>query len=66
MITEGDIVVMNDKYVVPDEYKNKQFTVTTEPREICGAMSVWLEGFKGCYAVDGLSKAGRVDGNDAE
>lgn len=23
-------------------------------QEVCGTVSVWLEGFRGCYAVDGL------------
>ena len=50
----GDKVVMNSKYRVSESNKRKIFTVRTEPQEVCGTMSVWLEGFKGCYAVDGL------------
>ncbi len=55
-ITKGDRVKMNDKYFVLEKNKDKVFTVTTEPQEVCGTLSVWLEGFRGCYAVDGLTK----------
>lgn len=55
-ITKGDRVKMNDKYFVSEKNKDKVFTVTTEPQEVCGTLSVWLEGFRGCYAVDGLTK----------
>lgn len=54
MLNVGDRVIMNNKYYVSKE--NKQFVVKTEPKEVCGVMSVWLEGFRGCYAVDGLTK----------
>ena len=47
---------MNDKYYVSDANKGKVYTVKTEPQEVCGTMSVWLEGWRGCYAVDGLTK----------
>lgn len=56
MLKVGDIVIMNDKYDVPEEYRNKKFVVKIEAEEICGTDVVWLEGFNGCYAVDGLTK----------
>lgn len=56
MLNVGDRVIMNDKYCVSEKNKGKVFTVKTEPQEVCGVMSVWLEGFRGCYAVDGLTK----------
>lgn len=54
MLKMGDKVVMNNKYRVSEANKGKIFIVRTEPQEICGTMSVWLKGYKGCYAVDGL------------
>lgn len=51
----GDKVVMNDKYHVSEKNKGKVFTVTAGPQEVCGTMSVWLEGYRGCYAMDGLT-----------
>lgn len=56
MIQKGDRVIMNDKYYVSEKNKGKEFIVTTEPTEVCGTLSVWLDGFRGCYAVDGLAK----------
>lgn len=56
MLKVGDKVVMNDKYRVSEKNKGKVFTVRIEPREVCGTLSVWLEGYIGCYAVDGLDK----------
>lgn len=56
MLQIGDKVKMNDKYYVSDKNKEKVFTVKTEPQEVGGALCVWLEGYRGCYAVDGLSK----------
>lgn len=55
MLKVGDKVTMNDKYHVSEQNKGKVFTVKTEPREVCGTLSVWLEDFRGCYAVDGLT-----------
>ena len=52
---------MNDKYYVTEKNKDKEFIVTTEPTEICGTLSVWLEGYRGCYAVDGLTKVGSLN-----
>ena len=56
MLQIGDKVKMNDKYYVSDKNKEKVFTVKTEPQEVSGTLCVWLEGYRGCYAVDGLSK----------
>lgn len=51
----GDKVVMNDKYYVSEKNKGKEFTVKAGPQDVCGTMSVWLDGVRGCYAVDGLT-----------
>ncbi len=56
MIKKGDRVIMNDKYYVSEKNKGKEFIVTTEPTEVCGTLSMLLDGFRGCYAVDGLTK----------
>lgn len=56
MLNIGDKVIMNNKYRVPEQNKGKVFTVRTEPQEVGGTMCVWLEGFRGCYAADGLTK----------
>lgn len=61
MIRKGDKVIMNGKYYVSEKNKDKEFIVTTEPTEVCGTLSVWLEGFRGCYAVDGLKKVGTLN-----
>ncbi len=56
MLKIGDKVVMNDKYYASDKNKNTKFVVRSEPQNVCGTLSVWLEGYRGCYAVDGLTK----------
>jgi len=56
MLKIGDKVVMNDKYCVTEQNKGKIFTVTTEPSKMCGEKVVFLEGYRGCYAADGLTK----------
>lgn len=56
MLKIGDKVKMNGKYYVSEQNKEKIFTVKSEPYEVCGTMSVLLEGFRGCYAADGLEK----------
>lgn len=58
MLKKGDKVKMNDKYHVSDTNKEKVFTVKTDPQEVCGTLCVWLEDYRGCYAVDGLTKVG--------
>lgn len=59
MITTGSKVIMNDKYYVSDKNKEKVFTVTAGPQEVCGTICVWLDGYKGCYAIDGLVEVQR-------
>lgn len=61
MLAVGDKVIMNDKYCVPEKYKGKEFVVMTEPQDVCGTVSVWLKGYRGCYAEDGLTKVGDGD-----
>lgn len=61
MVAVGDKVVMNNKYHVSKMNKGKVFTVKTKPQEVCGTMCVWLDGYRGCYAEDGLSKASDAD-----
>lgn len=61
----GDKVVMNDKYHVAEKNKGKVFTVRSEPQEVSGTMCVWLVGYSGCYAVDGLDKY-EESANEAE
>lgn len=56
MLKIGDKVTMNDKYYVSEKNRGKVFTVKSEPQEVCGTLSVWLEGYRGCYAADGLDK----------
>ena len=51
----GDIVFMNDKYYEGEEHKNEVFTIKGITK--IGRTSVaWLEGYKGCYALDGLTR----------
>lgn len=51
----GDRVVMNDKYRVSEINKGKVFVVSSEPWNVCGTECVLLEGYRGGYAVDGLT-----------
>lgn len=55
-MTKGKKVVMNDKYHVSEKNKGKVFEVVSEPYSVCGTMVVKLEGFSGCYALDGLTE----------
>lgn len=57
-INVGDRVIMTDAYEVPNEYKGVIWTVTAGPKYVSGTRVVWLEGYKGCYAVDGLQVVG--------
>ena len=50
----GDKVVMNGKYYVSEENKNKVWTVRSEPWKCSGTLVALLEGRSGGYAVDGL------------
>lgn len=54
----GDKVIMNEKYLVSEKNKGKVFTVRSEPFECCGTTCVMLEGYSGCYAMDGLTRVG--------
>lgn len=56
MINVGDTVIMNDKYPVSEKYQGKEWLVKSEPFNICGTECVKLEGFTGCYALNGLTK----------
>ena len=51
----GDKVIMNDKYRIADKNKGVIFTVRSEPFDICGTECVLLEGYRGGYAMDGLT-----------
>ena len=46
----------HEKYHVTEKNKNKVFLVRSSPFEVCGQMCVMLEGYTGCYALDGLKK----------
>jgi len=50
----GDKVTMNGKYYVSEENADKEFTVKSEPWDLCGTDCVLLKGYSGGYAVDGL------------
>lgn len=56
MVKVGDKVKMNERYHVSEENKEKIFTVKAGPQDVCGTMCVWLYGFRGAYAMDGLTK----------
>ena len=51
----GDKVIMNNRYCVCEKNKGKIFVVRSNPTDICGTKCVYLEGYRGCYAVDGLT-----------
>lgn len=50
----GDRVVMNSKYLVSKEDKDKIWTVRSNPWNCCGQIVVLLDGKSGGYAIDGL------------
>ena len=56
MLKIGDRVKMNNVYYVSEKNKEKIFTVRSEPYNVGGTKCVLLEGFVGCYAVNGLTK----------
>lgn len=49
-----DFVVMNDKYLVSMQNKNKVWKVASKPWVACCSWFVNLEGCSGGYPVDGL------------
>ena len=53
-IKKGDIVKMNDKYYVSAKNKKRTFIATADEQKMCGTMVVWLDGYRGCYAANGL------------
>ena len=55
-MVKGKKVVMNDNYYVSEENKGKVFTIISEPYWVCGTLVVMLDGFSGCYALDGLTE----------
>lgn len=57
-LKKGDKVIMNDKYHVSVANKGRIFTAATDIQEVCGSSVVWLEGYSGCYACDGLTVVG--------
>ena len=59
MLRPGDVVVMNDKYHVPEENRGREWTVRSEPWSIGGTEVVLLQGRSGGYAVDGLTLIAR-------
>ena len=50
----GDKVTMNNRYYVSEHNKRRVFEVTSEPQKVGKVEYVWLKGFRGCYAMDGL------------
>lgn len=56
MLKVGDRVKRNKKYHVPENEKETVYEVITEPQEIGGTLCVFLKGYRGCYAADGLTK----------
>jgi len=59
----GNKVIMNDKYRVSKQNKGKVWIVCSEPWDCCGTTIVLLEGYRGGYAVDGLTVVEEVQGN---
>ena len=59
MLKTGDKVIMNDKYRVAEKNQGVVFTVASDPWVCCGTKIVLLEGYRGGYAVDGLTLAER-------
>lgn len=55
-IKVGDKVVMNSNYYVSDKNKGVEWVVRSESFNICGTECVMLEGYRGGYALDGLTK----------
>lgn len=53
----GDRVVMHTCYEARSEkYKDKIWTVASEPWDLCGSEVVLLEGFRGGFATEYLRK----------
>lgn len=56
VLQNGDLVVMNGKYKVGELYQGRIFKVVSDVQDICGTDCVFLEGYRGAYAADGLWK----------
>ena len=57
-LQKGDKVVMHTCYEAElEKYKNKVWTVTSNPWDLCGSEVVNLEGFSGGFATEYLKKA---------
>lgn len=52
----GDVVKMNDKYFEGKKHAGETFEVKSEPFTIGGTWCVYLKGYSGAYAMDGLDK----------
>ena len=50
----GDKVTMNNRSYVSEHNKRRVFEVISEPQKFGKGEYVWLKGFRGCYATDGL------------
>ena len=50
----GDKVTMNNRYYVSEHNKCRVFEVISLPQKFGKGEYVWLKGFRGCYAMDGL------------
>ena len=57
-VIKGKKVIMNDNYFVSEKNRGKIFAVVSEPFCVCGTPVVKLEGYAGCYALDGLDEVG--------
>ena len=56
MISIGSKVIMNDNYYVSKNNKEKIFNVISKSWFMCGSEVVKLDGYSGCYALDGLDE----------
>jgi hypothetical protein len=48
-----DTVIMHT-CIEAKSYKDREWTVITEPQIMCGTWIVWLEGYSGCFACEYL------------
>lgn len=66
-LKKGDQVVMHTCYEAQKEkYKDKVWTVASEPWDLCGSEVVSLEGFSGGFATDYLKKVELKDEREDE
>lgn len=62
MINIGSKVIMNDNYYVSKNNKEKIFTIVSKSWFMCGSEVVELDGYSGCYALDGLDEVENNEG----